>query len=325
MDYNRLEAPLSEETIREFSALWEEIFATSYTGFRRQMAGGENAYNQDIFYLLRENSVLAGTTHLTIARHHRELGGLGEVATPPAFRQRGVATRLCTESRDEFQEQGGQALFLGTGNSDAARIYYRVGYRQMTNANVWVVITGDGPYEAFLEQYLGGGRPVTFSQGTEDNRIPMIPLIAAPHAWRVLDANVPMFSTKYALQRSCMGLYPRYERLAQDGQGAWFGAYTDQGRLVGLATARLDDAAGCQVDGFTHENYRPAWTGLLQSAIAWGMGQGAAKLRATVARNDTEKTALFESLGFLQTGAGNAFHLDGVEEPALQMEHSLAA
>ncbi|MBI3942037.1 MAG: GNAT family N-acetyltransferase [Chloroflexi bacterium] len=319
MEYSRIEAPLSEDTIRELSALWEEIFASPYAGFRNQMAGGENAYNQDIFYLLREEGVLAGTTHLTIARHHRELGGLGEVATPPAFRQRGVATRLCTVSRDEFQEQGGQALFLGTGNSDAARIYSRVGYRQMANANVWVVITGGGPYEAFLQQYLAGGRPVTVSQGTEDIRIPMIPLIASPHSWRVLDANALIFSTKYALQKSCMGLYPRYERLAQDGQGAWFGAYTDQGRLVGLATARLDSAAGCQVDGFTHENYRHAWTDLLQSAIAWGMGRSATKIQATVAQNDTEKTALFESLGFVQTGAGNPFHLDTMTVPAVQM------
>ncbi|MSP13620.1 MAG: GNAT family N-acetyltransferase [Chloroflexi bacterium] len=324
MDFTRIETPLAADLTGELSAFWEEIFASSYAGFRNQMVGGENAYNQDIFYLLREEGVLAGTTHLTIARHHRELGGLGEVATPPAFRQRGVATRLCTASRDEFQGQGGQALFLGTGNSDAARVYSRVGYRQIDNANVWLVITGGETPDTFLQQYLAGGRAVTVSQGTVDSRIPMIPLMVSPHPWRVLDANTPMFSTRYALQKSCMGLYPRYERLAQDGRGAWFGATTDQGRLVGLATARLDSAAGCQVDGFTHENYRHAWIELLQSAIAWGMGKDVTKLRATVAQDDTEKAALFESLGFLRTGAGNAFHLDEVEVPSLQMERSLA-
>ena len=47
----------------------------------------------------------------------------------------------------------------------------------------------------------------------------MIPLLISPHDWQVLDANTAMFSTRYSLQPSCMGLYRRYSAVAGDGPG----------------------------------------------------------------------------------------------------------
>ena len=50
---------------------------------------------------------------------------LGEVATDPKQRRSGISTRLCACALEEFRGNGGEAIFLGTGNPDAARVYYR--------------------------------------------------------------------------------------------------------------------------------------------------------------------------------------------------------
>ena len=173
----------------------------------------------------------------------RVLGGLGEVGTSPAARRTGIATALTQQALDDFRDRGGQALFLGTVNPAAARIYHRLGWRKLAGARLMVnVLNGDSP-EEFLVDYFRGSRRETLSVRAPSpaDRAPMIPLLAAPHDWQVLDFNVGVMSTRYAVLDSCLGLYRRYAAIAGDGRGAWFCAGTDRGNVVGLSTARLDE------------------------------------------------------------------------------------
>ena len=107
-----------------------------------------------------------------------------------------------------------------------------------------------------------------------------------------------MQSTRYAVQDSCLGLYRRYAAIAADGRGAWFVASADSGHAVGLATARLDDAGDCRVDGFTHRDHIGNWQTLIQAAVDWAASETAARVYANVAVEDEEKRAMFEALGF---------------------------
>ncbi len=152
----------------------------------------------------------------------------------------------------------------------------------------------------------------------------MIPLLIFPHNWQVLDANLGMFSTRYVVQNSCMGLYPRYETLTRERRGAWFGARTSRGHLIGLSTVHLDKLNQCQVDGFTHQNYlADAWENLIQAAIRWGIVRGASLCWAIVSAEDENKRSLFESLRFREVGTREEFNLDGRRVASVRLEKAI--
>ena len=321
MDFTRMNVPLPEGLIPELTTFWEEIFETSYEDFKPIFAGDETGDNGDILYLMRQGEDLAGTSHLTVGKMEPRLGGLGEVATPPAFRRQGIAAQLCESALDDFRAQGGEAFFLGTGNPSAARIYYRLGWRKLAGANVMALIVSGRSPEAFLVDYFREAEgQITIVPGTAAQRIPMIPLIVCPHDWQVLDANAGILSTRYALQSSCMGLYPKYDALLQQQTGAWFGAQTGSGHLIGLATARLNGSGVCHVDGFTHQRCLDTWGDLIQAAMDWGANRGATEWCGTLSAEDEDKRSLFESLGFEATGEGEAFMLEERQVPSVLLK-----
>ena len=124
---DRLEAPIAPERIKDIYALWRQIFDARDEDFRNCYAGEEAEHNRDIVYTARIRGQLVGTVHLTISRLDPRLGGLGGVATAPGSRGLGMATRLSSAARDDFHSEGGDALFLGTRNPAARRIYARCG------------------------------------------------------------------------------------------------------------------------------------------------------------------------------------------------------
>ena len=257
-----------------------------------------------------------------MSRQATGLGGFGEVATDPALRRSGIATVLCAQAVEDFRGRGGEALFLGTGNPGAARIYHRLGWRKLAGANVMANITsGDSP-EAFLTDYFRSLGSTEVRQASPEIRIPIIPLLVLPHDWQVLDSNAAMFSTRYATQNSCMGLYRRYRDVAADGRGAWFAAVTGDGKAAGISTARLEASGGCRVDGFAHKSRMDTWGDLVGAAISWAEAAGARAVSAVVSVEDEEKRELFESLGFVQVGRGRPFDLDGREVVSETLELS---
>ena len=250
------------------------------------------------------------------------LGGLGEVATSPEARRTGIATELSRQARDDFADGGGQALFLGTVNHAAARIYFRLGWRKLAGANLMVnVLDGRSPEELLVDYFRGIG-PVDVRDPSPADRVPMIPLLVSPHDWQALDLNTGMMSTRYAVQDSCLGLYRRYMALTRDGRGAWFCASDDKGQLAGLSSALLDEEGRCSVDGFTRRESMDSWRALVQRAADWGADRRASPIWATISVEDEEKLALFESLGFKSVGEGEPFDLGGREVETLRLEIS---
>ena len=307
----RFEAPLGPSLTRELFEFWASTMEGPLDLPPEVFLGSEVEQSINVVYAERREGRLAGTCGLNLSRAAPYLGGVGEVATDPALRRSGIATELCRQAVGEFRGGGGQAMFLGTVNPDAARIYYRLGWRKLAGANVMANITsGDSP-ESFLVDHFRGVGPASVRPASPDLRIPIIPLMVAPHDWHVLDSNAAMCSTRYATQSSCMGLYRRYEHVARGGRGAWFAAAAGDGKAVGLSTARLDVDGGCQVDGFTLRSHLDSWDGLMEAAIGWAEASGARGVRALVSDEDAEKRALFEALGFTGTGRGRPFDLDG--------------
>ena len=316
----RLEAPLEHSLVEELFAFWEPIFGGPIDITPETLLGSEGAQSLITVYTRRLEDTLAGACLMATSHTLPALGGLGEVATSPQARRSGIATLLSQQARDDFAERGGQAIFLGTVNPGAARIYFRLGWRKLAGANLMVnVLDGRSP-EEFLVDYFRGVGPTQVREPSPSDRVPMIPLLVSPHDWQMLDSNTAMLSTRYAVQDSCLGLYRRYMALTKEGRGAWFCAADDLGHLSGLSTVQLDGAGGCRVDGFTRKESLDCWNALTQRAVDWGANRNASPIRATVSVEDDEKLALFESAGFDRAGVGESFDLGGREVGTLRLE-----
>jgi GNAT superfamily N-acetyltransferase len=306
----KYEPPVSPTLADQLISFWEEIFQTSSQGLRPVLRGMEKAENRDVVYTLWDQDQLVGTSHLTYGLDSVSLGGLGEVATHPRFRKRGIADLLCRDALNDFSAAGGEALFLGTVNPAATRVYQRLGWKRLAGTTVMANVVGAETAEDFLVDYFRGAGPARIEAATPGHRVPMIPLLVMPHDWKVLDALTGMSSTRYVIQNSCMGLYPRYEALRSAQNGTWFGARTPSGRLVGLCSLRMEAPERAQVDGFTRPSQSALWVTLLESAMTWAGERGARRFTSRVCLEDEEKLQGFESLGFRRVESAQPFALD---------------
>jgi len=318
-----LTPPLDPELVDALTAFWADIFETPFGEFGKVLRGSEQGINNHQLYLVREHAELVATTLLTISGSNPRLAGLGEVATATTHRGRGLAAMLTRHARDTFLEQGGAALFLGTVNPAAARIYHRLGWRKLASANVMCLVRDGGSPEEFLVDTFRTADQIRVAAGTPACRVDMIPLILCPHDDRILDINVSLFSTRYSVQNSCMGLFPRYHALPAAG-GQWFTATTEDGRVVGLATARPEHEHAMRIDGFAHPNFPGASRELLTCCLQWVDAQGGRYCLAEVAQTDTAKRELFESLDFCDAGAGADYTADGQAHSTRRLQRQSA-
>ncbi|MYF80113.1 MAG: GNAT family N-acetyltransferase, partial [Chloroflexi bacterium] len=266
MHSHRYETPIGEPLAKELFAFWEQIFGPEDPDIPIGVFLGEEAdHNRHVVLAERDTDVLTGTCGMMTPRANPEFAGIGEVATRSDYRGQGIAGRLCRQALEEFASNGGEAVFLGTENPHAARIYHRLGWRRIANSTDYVnVTTGESP-EEYLADYFRTPSPVNIVTGDASLRVPMIPLLLTPHDWQILDGNLPtpMISTRYAEQNSCMGLCRKYyylisplspreggrERAQRDRRGMpaaeWFAAKTSDGRLLGISTAWIDTDGVC--------------------------------------------------------------------------------
>lgn len=322
MEWRRVEPPLDKTTADTLIAFWSDVFGSPYDGFRSTLHGEEAGHNQTAIYVASEADRLGGTCHLTRSRLDPHLGGLGEVATSADFRGRGLARELSRRARDEFLAGGGRAIFLGTHNPIAARLYHALGWRKLAGTQVMCLMTGDSSPEEFLVEHFKTQLPAACQTGSAAHRIGLIPLIVAPHDWQVLDANLGFISTRCAIQSSCMGLYARCAGLRENGQGTWFVATAGR-TTVGLSSVRIvsDKGTGsslAQVDAFAHRRHLGAVPALVGSAIDWARGRGLSAF-AQIAVDDEEKGSLFRSLGFTKPSDSSPFLLEGRTLPSIRL------
>ena len=301
-------------------AFWLPIFGLPNDLNPETLLGLENPQSLISVYTKSLDKRMAGTCLVVRSPAMADLGGFSEVATSTHARRTGIASALSRQARDDFREAGGRALFLGTVNPAAARIYFRLGWRKLAGANVMLNVTEDESPEEYLVDFFRDLGPATVSAATPGDRVPMIPLLLSPHDWQVLDLNVDMLSTRYAVQDSCLGLYRRYSAMAKEGPGEWFCARTESGHVVGLSSALVIGDEGCRVDGFAHLNHRNSWKPLIQSAIKWCTNRDASPIWTTVSFEDEEKLSLFESAGFRHTGQGEFIDVSGRQVRTLRCE-----
>ena len=300
MDKHEISPPIDNMEVDKLSTFWNEIFGIDLIPDlpKDVFLGSENAYNTvKVFYYSEDNSIISTCATVT-SNNINILGGLAEVATHKRFRGNGFAKDLCDKALDKFFTNKGQALFLGTSNPIAEKLYIKLGWQKIHNSNVLVNINSNIPYKEFSINYFKDEYIISIDEANPSARIPIIPLTIYPHRSELLDSNINIYSTKYHNQSSCMGLFYKFNILKKEHNGSWFVAKTKSGKIVGISTSKLIDYKTYNIDGFAHPNFNKNIDLLINKSIKWCINQGAEKITAQSNINDFIKQSIFEKLNF---------------------------
>ena len=139
--FERYDLPIAEPLIDELTNLWQSAFGDGLSWCRPVLSGGEREANRDILFLATADDQVVASCRLTINQRDPHIATLGEVATSMEHRGQGLATAVCSQAAGEFDRAGGLAMFLGTGNPNAARIY------ETSRVAVSTEQSGDGAHE----------------------------------------------------------------------------------------------------------------------------------------------------------------------------------
>ena len=307
----KFEAPIQESLLHELIEFWETIpELQTNEEWRRELLGLEPSFNRILIYIVREGGRIVAMCQFYISRRMPVLSEFSYPGTRPEYRDRGIATELWGAAIDDMKAMGVDAIFLGTFDRIAFRLYRRLGFSKLPASLTFVQALNGLSAEEFLVDWFRDAGPATLSSGDPGDQLPSYPLIVSPHDWQVLDANAGLMSTRYSLHRTFRGLYLKCANVGDDENGARFSATTSDGKVVGMSTARLEDDSTCAVDGFVHHHYLDSWDDLILAAIGFGQSRGASAVLARVSREDIEKCQRFAALGFREAGYAADFVLD---------------
>jgi len=301
--FSKVESPLPEKLVDNLLEMWTEIFGQDYLSnqnIRPVLLGKEKKYNRDIVFLAQHKEKIIATSHLTISKFDKRIGGIGEVATDKQYRSKGLARNLCSMAIEEFEKKKGEWLFLGTSNPVAARLYNSLGWRFVPGTKVMMRITGLKSPEDFFRYYRKQikSNNIKIVSGSPCFRLQIIPPIIFPHDEIILDYNTGIFSTRWFVQKSCMGLYPRYEKVYSDG--AWFVAVSNK-FVSGISSVRFHEENTAQVDGFCSINNKSVLLGLYRKTIRFAINSGACHIHVVADRADAKKNEFLVKMGCVPT------------------------
>jgi hypothetical protein len=138
----------------------------------------------------------------------------------------------------------------------------------------------------------GGGR---IEDMTAEMRLKIIPLALTRGEDLLMDANVRVVSTALMTQKSCMGLYPKYEDVGRNG-GRVTCLYGEARALCAVATMKKNGERWF-VDVMCAAGAEDARKRTIMPLI-----DGKTELWARIASKDDRKQGFFAGLGFRATG-----------------------
>ena len=253
-----------------------------------QLNGSEIAANRDIVWEAWEDGHLLGTIHATIPLACPAVCGLSAMATAPAARGKGLGRCLFAKILEEIDSQGVKAAFLGTSNPIAAKLYHSLGFSFLPGSHVMVRYREGDTVDFCREYYTPVCEDYQILTDSSAIRIPLIPLVVMGANTRVLDVNTGIFHRDFVTQRSCMGLYPRYETLLKN-DGHFYAAVDDSG-IVGAVLSTMPTEFGIRADFFCCDGFEGILPKLLDACNE--------DMYLQVAECDAKKQELVQKLGF---------------------------
>ncbi len=292
--------PIDSKLIRKLYSLWSQAFGEnedpdiSVETLKNHGLEGEEL---NLFCVFQEEDLTATAVSI-VSSNLPELGAVGEVATDLAYRNQGLASKVCGRLLDHFKHNNGKVLFLGTTNPNAARIYQRLGWNHIPKTTLMVNMVNGDDYHDHLRDYYKDLSLYQIRPANYKSRIPIIPLFITPNNWQVLDINVPMYSINDMPLSSCLGIYRRYNYIRRCGGGNWFTAETGDGKIIGISSCALIGEDSYLVDGFCHNDYPEVFKELLSTTLNWCRKQNARTTIMRLSDTDENKLNFVEDLGY---------------------------
>lgn len=248
MELKRMIAPFDASKVLEYL---EKIFGIEERLLEEcQLNGSEAEFNRDIVYLAYEEDTLLGAIHATIPLNAPYLAGLSAMFTTEAARGKGIGKILFGKIVEEVSMQGARLTLLGTSNPVAAKLYAKFGFGFCPGSNVMVRFSEGNMVDFNRDYYHEMRGTAKISRGNPSMRIPMIPLVLQTDFPLILDINTAIFHSSTITQRSCMGLFPRYEALRNRG-GDYFMAFDEAGTLGAVGSVAPQDNGSFRADFFS--------------------------------------------------------------------------
>ena len=290
--------PLDHKSVLQMHQLWLSAFGNDFVSDVPDgvLYGEEWDSNVTSIYRHMDDNKTIATAIVIRSLAIPSLGGLGEVSTHPEYRGKGLATGICERLVEDFRNSEGNALFLGTVNPEAARIYERLGWRHLGGTKLMVNVSESDLYDDFIRDYFSSAIPSTICIAKPNARIPIIPLVIFPHHWTMLDSNISLYSTNARMQLSCLGLYRRYDYLRSDYQGEWFTLLSEDGKVLGISSVAHQGEKKYQVDGFCYPGCEDFFDQLVQTAVNWCESNDSSEIIFNVLKEDTDKGNLIRNM-----------------------------
>lgn len=152
--------------------------------------------SQDDYFFGEVDGNIVGGLWTTTPRDTRDVATLGHVFTPEEHRQKGVCDFLMQAMTQVFRDEGGQAMYLATGNPVARRIYEKYGFclynpPQSERGGIfqWVV-SGEPNFE---ERYFERATPLRVREVVWGDLPRLEALYNCPHPWLLKDEGLNVY------------------------------------------------------------------------------------------------------------------------------------
>lgn len=293
MEITRYESPMECDKIVN---IWAEIFGMEEALLEKpQIDGRETSYNRDIMFVAYEGEKVVGTIHATFPKEHMSICGLSGMCTHPDVRGTGLGRILFQKIVEETEALGAEYTFLGTGNPLAAKLYHSCGFSFLPGSNVMVRFRNGDRFDMDRRFFVNKPERVQISEGTPSMRIPMIPFVLYRGPHLLMDRNTGILSSDVVTQVSCMGLYPRYMDLSENG-GSWYTAFDADSGIPGALLSKVPTEDGIRADFFYTEGFRETAETLLDTFASED------RIYFIVSERDTEKQELLRRKGYQPAG-----------------------
>jgi GNAT superfamily N-acetyltransferase len=253
------------------------------------------------------------------------IGSIGEVYTAPSERGLGLARQTCAALLRVFDRRSNgepSAVYLGTTNPTAARIYAELGFTPYPE-RLWRRAMPTGA--EFDEAWFAPGR-VHFHALHWGDMPRLAALYGAPNPWVAASYPDGFFSADLVRHGRCNS----FMKFTWQGtrRGLWMGMFNESGALVGSCPAyprgNECEIIGGEIDLFIHPAFvRPA-SDLLRATLDALRGQGWRWLMAQVPAQDGEKHTILSRHGFETAGTlPGALSIEGVRQDVHILRASL--
>ncbi len=259
--------------------------------------------SRDYYYIAVLGDEVVGTTWLGTDRRHLGIGSIGSVYTVPKLRRQGLASALVARACADFEQAGGRALYLATGNPGARRIYEQAGFVAY-NGNVMRRVSPGISAQQLDEWLFGSADRKQVRSAHWGDLARATALFTRPHPWLIKDYREGIYSHPELPLQRCNSIFIALMLRSTQPGACLLVLETPGGGILGTASITpLDNQAQAEtaeLEIFVAPEHISEAPLLLDEVRNRARQRHVKRLLAWVAACDSGRMSLLEQAGFAQ-------------------------